>query len=99
VRMASVAEIIAMKVDVVQGGGRKKDFWDLHELKERYSIAEMIALHAQGFQWTHNEALIKQNFTNFAQADEDFDPICLRGKQWPFIKEDFVELINGDGSA
>jgi len=32
VRMASVEEIIAMKVDVVLRGGRKKDFWDLHEL-------------------------------------------------------------------
>ncbi len=99
VRMASVAEIVAMKVDVVQRGGRKKDFWDLHELIERFSIAEMIALHAQGFEWTHDEALIKQNFTNFAHADEDFDPICLRGKQWPFIKEDFEALMNRDDSA
>lgn len=98
-RIASVAEIAAMKVDVVQRGGRKKDFWDLHELIERFSIAEMIALHAQGFQWTHDEALIKQNFTNFAQADEDFDPICLRGKQWAFIKEDFEALINKDDIA
>ena len=99
VRMASLAEIVAMKVDVVQRGGRKKDFWDLHELLERFSIAEMIARHAQGFKWTHDEALIKQNFTDFVQADEDFDPICLRGKQWPFIKEDFEELINRDDSA
>jgi hypothetical protein len=99
VRMASVAEIVAMKVDVVQRGGRKKDFWDLHELSERFSIAEMIALHAQGFKWIHDEALIKQNFTNFARADEDFDPICLRGKQWPFIKEDFEELTNRDDNV
>ena len=32
IRMATVEEIIAMKVDVVQRGGRKKDFWDLHDL-------------------------------------------------------------------
>jgi len=98
-RMASVAEIIAMKVDVVQRGGRKKDFWDLHELTESFPITEMIALHAKGFQWTHNEALIKHNFTNFLQADEDFDPVCLRGKQWAFIKEDFEELINRNYSV
>jgi len=28
VRMATIEEIIAMKIDVVQRGGRKKDFWD-----------------------------------------------------------------------
>jgi len=57
--MASVDEITAMKVDVVQRGGRKKDFWDLHELMGRFSIIEMIALHAKGFKWTHDEVLIK----------------------------------------
>jgi len=98
-RMASVDEITAMKVDVVQRGGRKKDFWDLHELMGRFSIIEMIALHAKGFKWTHDEVLIKQNFTNFVQADEDFDPICLRGKQWAFIKEDFEHIISRHDSA
>ena len=98
-RMASVDEITAMKVDVVQRGGRKKDFWDLHELMGRFSIIEMIALHAKGFKWTHDEVLIKRNFTNFVQADEDFDPICLRGKQWAFIKEDFEHIISRHDGA
>jgi predicted nucleotidyltransferase component of viral defense system len=96
IRLASVEEIIAMKVDVVQRGGRKKDFWDLHELLDRYSIDQMIALHARGYEWTHNEELIKANFTDFRQADEDFDPICLKGKEWPFIKEDFEETVNNN---
>jgi len=94
IRLASVEEIIAMKLDVVQRGGRKKDFWDLHELLKQYSIAQMIALHAKGYEWTHKEEHIIQNFADFRQADEDFDPICLRGKEWAFIKEDFVEALN-----
>jgi predicted nucleotidyltransferase component of viral defense system len=32
VRSATVEEIVAMKVDVVMRTGRKKDFWDLHEV-------------------------------------------------------------------
>ncbi|MFC0517302.1 nucleotidyl transferase AbiEii/AbiGii toxin family protein [Mucilaginibacter angelicae] len=51
-RIATVEEIIAMKVDVIQRGGRKKDFWDLHELLARYAIADMIDLHRQRFEWT-----------------------------------------------
>jgi hypothetical protein len=94
IRLASVEEIIAMKVDVVQRGGRKKDFWDLHELLEQYSIDQMIALHATGYLWSHDEKLVLKNFTDFRQADEDFDPICLRGKEWPFIKEDFEDAVN-----
>ena len=38
IRMATIDEIIAMKVDIIQRGGRKKDFWDLHELLNTYNI-------------------------------------------------------------
>lgn len=93
IRLASIEDIIAMKVDVIQRGGRKKDFWDLHELLSRYSLQEMVDLHAKAFEWNHDASLIKQKFTEFEQADEDFDPICLKGKEWAFIKEDFEEKV------
>ena len=93
VRMATIEEIIAMKVDVVQRVGRKKDFWDLHELLRHYSINEMIALHKIRFEWTHNEELILENFTNFVTADNDLDPVCLRGGEWQFIREDLEEAV------
>jgi len=91
VRMATIEEIIAMKIDVVQRGGRKKDFWDLHESLKSYSIAQMIELHQMRFEWTHDEDLIYRNLRDFDQADNDFDPLCLKNKEWEFIKED-IEL-------
>jgi nucleotidyltransferase AbiEii toxin of type IV toxin-antitoxin system len=93
IRLASVAEIIAMKIDVVQRGGRKKDFWDLHALFENFTIEQMLALHKQRYPYTHDEKLILHNFTDFSQADDDFDPICLLGKYWEFIKDDIVTNI------
>ena len=42
IRLATIEEIIAMKVDVVQRIGRKKDFWDLHELLTNHDIQTMI---------------------------------------------------------
>ncbi|WP_306354115.1 nucleotidyl transferase AbiEii/AbiGii toxin family protein [Flavobacterium sp. '19STA2R22 D10 B1'] len=93
VRMATIEEIIAMKIDVVQRGGRKKDFWDLHDLLQSYNISQMLNLHEQRYPYTHDRDLIIQNFTSFEQADEDFNPICFKGKYWEFIKEDFEEVI------
>jgi predicted nucleotidyltransferase component of viral defense system len=93
VRMATTEEIVAMKIDVVQRGGRKKDFWDLHELLEHYTINEMIAFHRVRSEWTHKEALILDNFIQFAACDDDLEPNCLRGKQWEFIKEDIEEAL------
>lgn len=93
IRMATIEEIIAMKLDIVQRGGRKKDFWDLHEMIETYSPVQMIALHQQRYPYNHDEAVIKANFSNFENADDDFEPVCLRGKYWEIVKLDIMEYI------
>jgi predicted nucleotidyltransferase component of viral defense system len=94
IRMASLEDIIAMKVDIIQRGGRKKDFWDLHEVLSSYSINKMIDLHQQRFEWTHDKELIRKNFINFEEAENDLVPICLKNKEWIFIKEDFEDAVN-----
>ena len=94
IRMATLEEIIAMKIEVISRGGRKKDFWDIHELMHDYSFREMITLHKRRYPHTHDEASIKSNFTNFSTADEDFDPICLKGKHWEIIKWDMIGFAN-----
>lgn len=93
IRLASVEEIIAMKIDVISRGGRKKDFWDLHELKDEFTIDEMFALNRKKHEYTHNRDLIKTNFTKFKNADEDFDPDCLRNKIWEIIKLDMIDYV------
>ncbi|WP_138091846.1 nucleotidyl transferase AbiEii/AbiGii toxin family protein [Sphingobacterium daejeonense] len=93
IRMATTEEIIAMKIDVVQRIGRKKDFWDLHELLSHYNISTMLSLHLDRYPYTHDQELILNNLINFELANDDFDPICLRGKYWEFIKEDIVDAV------
>lgn len=93
IRLATMEEIIAMKIDVVQRGGRKKDFWDLHELLDQYSIAQMIDLHELRYPYSHDRELIVANLVDFENADNDFDPICFRGKYWEFIKADFEDAV------
>ena len=52
IRMATIEEIIAMKIDVVQRGGRKKDFWDIHELLIKYNLHSMLLLHQQRYPYS-----------------------------------------------
>lgn len=92
-RLATIEEIIAMKIDIVQRIARKKDFWDLHELLAQYTPNQMIELHRTRYPYNHDEELIRANFTNFTIADGDFDPVCLKGKHWELIKYDFVQVI------
>jgi len=61
-----------------------------------YSLQEMLTLHEKRSEFTHDEAQIRRNLVDFTKADEEYDPICLQGKYWEFIREDFEELI-GNG--
>jgi len=92
IRLSSVEEIIAMKLDVIAKGGRKKDFWDIHELMEDYTFKQMLSLHKKRYPFSHNQKLIKNNFISFKNADEDFNPICLKGKHWEIIKLDMIDF-------
>ncbi len=93
IRMATIEEIIAMKIDVIQRTGRKKDYWDLHELKDQYTIKDMLGFHLKRYPYTHNQELILNNFIDFEEANDDFDPVCLRNKYWEFIKLDLIEFV------
>jgi len=97
IRLATVEEIIAMKIDVISRSGRKKDFWDIHELIDDYSIDKMLDLHKQRNPYTHDSDQIKRNFSNFEYADNDFDPICLKGKYWEIIKLDIIDFAQHSG--
>lgn len=82
-----------MKLDIVQRGARKKDFWDIHELLNKYSFDQMIALHKERYQYNHDDDVIRANFISFERSDDDFDPKCLHGKYWEVIKLEIMETI------
>lgn len=93
IRLATRAEIAAMKLDVVQRGGRKKDFWDIDQLRQDFTIKEMFELHEKRYPYIHDRELLKKQFTDFSIADDDFEPLCLRGRHWELIKLDMIDFI------
>ncbi|HBV17501.1 hypothetical protein AXA65_12075 [Chryseobacterium sp. FP211-J200] len=46
------------------------------------------------YPYSHDKDLILKNFIDLSAADDDFDPFCLHGKYWEFIKEDIEEAVN-----
>lgn len=92
IRLATIKEILSMKMDVINRGGRKKDFWDVHEIIEDYSLAELIELHRMRYPHSHNASHLSEKFIDFSHAEQDFEPQCLRGKHWEIVKLDLLEF-------
>ena len=93
IRLATVKDIIAMKMNVISHGGRKKDFWDIHLLLKEFSLSEMFAFHAKRYEWEHNHDELMDMCTNFTIADNEMDPICLLNKDWDDIKLDLMDIV------
>ncbi len=93
IRMASVEDIIAMKLDVISRGGRKKDFWDLHLLKEQFSVVQMLSIYNNRYPYGATREECIRGLNDFTIADGDPNPVCLQNKIWQLIKLDYVEWI------
>jgi predicted nucleotidyltransferase component of viral defense system len=93
IRMATENEIIAMKLEVINQNGRKKDFWDLHYYLDKISINQMIKFYEKRYPYS-DSLNIKSQFLSFEYADEDFNPVCLLNKNWDDIKLDFIEKLH-----
>ncbi len=91
IRMFSTEDIIAMKVQAILGRGKKKDFWDVAELLNHYSVSDFINLHKEKYVSQNLLITVPQAITYFADAEESEDPISLKKQTWDSVKE-FISL-------
>lgn len=94
--IASLNDIIPMKIKAILNRGSKKDFWDLHEILERYSFEEIMDLYNTKFPYEEiNYTEIYEKFLFFDKADLENNPDCLKGKYWVLVKEDIKNYVDG----
>ncbi|MDR1056479.1 MAG: nucleotidyl transferase AbiEii/AbiGii toxin family protein [Prevotellaceae bacterium] len=93
-RLATLDEIAAMKMEVIGHSGRKKDFWDIHELLEIISLDKMIELHNKRYPYSYTTEELKAKLVDFSYADPDFEPICLKDKYWELIRLDIETAVS-----
>lgn len=87
IRMFSTEDIIAMKVQAILGRAKKKDFWDVAELLNHYSILDFINFHKEKYATQNLFITVPQAITYFADAEESEDPISLKKQTWLSVQE------------
>ena len=90
-RLASLQDIAAMKMQTIVNNKRKKDFWDIDELLEHFTLEELIQYGLQRNPYTLTQKDILDtlcNLTVFTELNNDDFVLCFKGKYWELIVED-----------
>ncbi|MBI3218981.1 MAG: nucleotidyl transferase AbiEii/AbiGii toxin family protein [Bacteroidetes bacterium] len=86
-RMFSTEDIIAMKIQAVLGRGKKKDFWDIAELLNHFTVADFIQYHKEKYTTQNLMITVPQAISYFADAEESEDPISLKKQTWESVQK------------
>ena len=91
IRLFSTEDIIAMKIQAILGRGKKKDFWDIAELLNHFTVADFVTFHKEKYATQNLLITVPQAITYFADAEESEDPISLKKQSWKGVQK----FING----
>ncbi len=86
IRFFSTEDIIAMKVQAILNRGKKKDFWDVAELLQHYTVADFVNFHKEKYSTQNLLISVPQALTYYVDADESEDPVSLKGQSWESVK-------------
>ena len=89
-RLASLKDIAAMKLNAIANRGSKKDFWDFAELLNYFSRDEMLGFFAEKYT-AENVWYVEKSLSYFVDAEEEPDPRDLKGRSWSDVKRAVLE--------
>ena len=93
IRFFSDQDIMAMKIQAILGRGKKKDFWDIAELLKHYSVSDFVKNHKQKYSTQNLLISIPQVMVYFQDADEDENPVSLKGQTWEKVQKSIQKKI------
>ncbi len=94
IRFYSIADISAMKILAILGRAQKKDFWDLYELLQHYTLQQLIDWHKLKFPSQMLAISIPHGITYFAEADESDDPVSYKKQTWELVKKGISRKVS-----
>ena len=81
VRLVSLPDLAAMKLNAIANRGSKKDFYDVVELQKCYALPEMLEFFAEKYPHTDPFAVIR-SLAWFEDAESEPDPVALNELSW-----------------
>ncbi|MDP2722650.1 MAG: nucleotidyl transferase AbiEii/AbiGii toxin family protein [Bacteroidales bacterium] len=94
IRMYHSADIAAMKIQAILGRAQKKDFWDLHELLQHFTLQQIMDWHKQKYPTQMLAISIPHAVTYYIDAEDSETPTSYKGQTWSQIKRDISKIVS-----
>jgi len=94
IRMYSSADIAAMKIQAILGRAQKKDFWDLHEILQHFTLQQIMDWHKQKYPTQMLAISIPHAITYYIDAEDSETPVSFKGQTWSQIKRDISKIVS-----
>jgi predicted nucleotidyltransferase component of viral defense system len=92
IRLASLEDIAAMKLNAIAGRGSKKDFIDIYYLLKTFTLEQMIGFYLKKYK-DGSEFMVRKSLTYFDDADKELSPVIFDDLSWVKIKGDILNRI------
>lgn len=92
IRLLSLRDVAAMKLNAIANRGAKKDFYDLFELQHHHTLPEMIAWFETKYPSADRFTVIR-SLAWFEDADAEPDPVSLHAADWQSIKSAIQTMV------
>ena len=93
IRLYNNADVAAMKIQAILGRAKKKDFWDLFELLQHYSLQQIMDWHKQKYPGQMLAISIPHAITYFVDAEETEDPVSYKNQTWNGVKKGIQQAV------
>ncbi len=93
IRMASIEDIAAMKLDAITGRGSKKDFFDLYFLLQKFSLEKLFSFYIE--KYPHQTTFhVLRSLTYFEDAEFQPNPIVFDTTiTWDLVKSEIIKSV------
>jgi len=94
IRMYSIEDVAAMKLNAICGRGTKKDFYDIYVLLQQFSLNELLTFYDTKFK-SDNSWMALRNLQYFEDAEQSETPeLLIEYPNWDKMKQFFIKTVN-----
>lgn len=92
IKMASVEDIAAMKLNSTMNRGSKKDFYDIYELLKHFTLKDLISFYTSKYDFS-SQLIVLKSLVYFDDAEQEPDPVSVKLTSWNSVKQKISEAV------